>query len=232
MADNVGNYKFDYLDDIGFYIFNLPSQPVKSYLVFGADLTPLEITASLNYVLFAPDGLSVYFFEYVDGETTNDLYAVRNAADGFTEPIHLDSNVDNDILSIWFVDNRFVFLSKNPIDSGYDLIVNWNFVTNNVQKLPRPEIIGDNNVVYFDTDNSLIFIHGANIDNISEDVHSFCVTSAGDIVFLKDFSDSSNTGTLYHYKDGKRQKLANDVSYVYTPKTFKIYGMKPFIYGW
>ena len=70
---------------------------------------------------------------------------------------------------------------------------------------------------YLDDDDTLYYVDGSKTGaKIAEDVDIYCVTADGYVLFITDRSSETYEGTLYSaYKDGGKERVADDVYSVY-----------------
>ena len=221
-------YSFDYFDDIGDSIYRAHQNIIDSYIAKGASLTQLDNYVSIHHARFTPDGTAAYFSNSVTS-SSGFLYKVMLTDNAFGNIGLIDEDVY--LFSVSLADNRPVYYAGfDGVRYQGDLYVDGTQIDTDVVYIYP--VINGNTIVYLKSGGELMMSKDGEKQRISDDVESFAVTPAGDVVFIKDYSRNSWTGTLYHYSNNKRQKLADDVSCLLVPFKGQIHGLKSFPTGW
>ena len=158
-----------------------------------------------------------------------EIYHIIVKKDAVEDPVEFDTDVC--YKQGWKVEEDRLYYFKNykkdtkgdVVKEKADLWVDGEEVESGV--LPGAQnvtVLEDGSVIYYtdwDNDNEKqrgtlrIYNKKGEATTISDDVHQYMVTPAGEILYLKDYvvKDGKNKGDLYRYNDGKNEKIDTDV---------------------
>lgn len=184
------------------------------YVVSGTTLSVVTQTDAQNFMISA-DGTVAYFLDDVDEDGVGDLYKLAVSGDKAGTSELYDSDVSAYATITLLSDNRLAYFKNVKDDDRGDLYVDAKEVDYDVRTGWITNVDG---TLYYYTDwsserqyGTLKSYAGKEPQKVADDVHSFIVTPANDILYLYDYSSNYYTGTLYLYKGGKAEKLDDDV---------------------
>lgn len=213
------------LSEVSVILSEEKSNAINTKIAIKDKVTEIE-PEGIVYIRFNESEDAVYFTSATD-DGIDDLYKMEISGDTAKTPKLYDSDVysvfdltendsviyykdadreeedDSSILSTFTLD---VYIDKQKIAD--DITTNFWFYS------PAADAL-----IYMsdhepDIGYTLSMIKDKKTIAIAEDVGDYHITAEGDIVYLQDYSQRRETGDLYVYKNGKSEKLDEDVSMI------------------
>ena len=189
----------------------------EQYIAIGAEITLLEQTGSKSFRITAEGDVVYYIDDIPEGKEYGDLYQIKISKGKVGDAELYDSDVSTS--SMYFVaeDQLMYFKDVNNDDYRGELYINKTKIDYDVRLYTVSYIEETKTVVYFTDWNdekdygTLKAYVKDKSTKISDDVHSYELSSNGDILYLYDYSTTYYKGDLYVYKKGKTNKIDTDV---------------------
>ena len=163
-------------------------------------------------IRFTPDGSELYYIDDIE-EMCGDLYKVYTENGSRTR---LDSDVST-VSTFLTPDKQLVYYKDVDYDNlQADLYIGGVQVDSDVL-LFKSAFYEDVFLYYTEWNGeknygTLRMYQDGSKSRLAEEVHDFAITSAGDVLYLYDYSENHYTGELYLCHNGKAKKLDEDVA--------------------
>ena len=193
------------------------SEDVETKMFIASEATANEVTvADISDYRLTDDGSTIYYtIADSDSSEYSDLYKATvsgGALSGETE-------IDKDIVNSYFIiyENKVLYAKEYDSDnSTVSMYVDGTLIDD--------EIYGafciQNDTYYYFTDYNqtsgkatlMCKKSGGEAVKIKDDVSEFLLCVDGSVLYMYDYSNSSNRGELYLYRNGNSEKLDDDVT--------------------
>lgn len=182
-----------------------------------SDIAYIEYETLYNTPYIVPDGSAAYYLtDMTDDYTEGDLYCVAIEDGMIGEATLYDTGVSRDGLYDEVTDANESIYFKDVNDNSGDLYIGGKSVNYDVF-IQGLELFGDVVVYYIDWDidlkgGTLKMYEDGEKTPISHDVADFSVVNDEYLLYVCDYSDKYNEGTLYSYNKKELTKIADEVS--------------------
>ena len=208
--------------DIEYAITNsMDSADVETKLFIASEATANEVTISdISSYRLSNDGSTIYYtIADSDSSEYSDLYKATVSGGAISGETEIDKDIANN--------NFFVFEDKVMYAKEYDsenstasMYVDGTLIDDEIYYYSGVNV--QNDTYYYFTDYNetsgkatlMCKKSGGEAVKIKDDVSEFLLCADGSVLYMYDYSNTSNRGELYLYRNGNSEKLDDDVSQI------------------
>ncbi len=206
------------LYDLDSKIYDVRFESLKAYALKGSSITELD-SKPHDMFYIAPDGSTIYMVtDIIEDKYCGDMYAIDMKSGAPAAPAQYDTDVMCYMVEIMDNGSLRYFKDVDYEKGRGDMYIDRQTVDYDVSLYDIRSDKDADTIAYFTDYNddkeqgTLRVYKNGKAETVSEDVHAFSMTPAGDVMYIYDYSSRRCTGDLFVWRNGAGEKLDTDVT--------------------